>query len=46
MAPSDYENNARREIEAWKNPQVGWVGQALEIAVGGALSVTHPAAAK
>ena len=29
--PSDYETRAIREIHAWKNPQLGWFGQAMKI---------------
>lgn len=31
MSPSDYEENALREIHAWKNPSIGWFGQAMKI---------------
>lgn len=31
MNPSDYEQKARREIEAWKNPDLGWFGKALAV---------------
>lgn len=27
--PSDYETRARREIDAWKSPTIGWFGQAM-----------------
>ena len=30
--PSAYEEHARKEIQAWKNPSVGWFGRAMQIA--------------
>ncbi len=29
--PSEYERRVLREIHAWKNPEVGWFGQAMKI---------------
>lgn len=29
--PSDYEQRALSEIHAWKNPEIGWFGQAMNI---------------
>jgi hypothetical protein len=29
--PSLYEENAAREIEAWKHPDLGWFGKAMEV---------------
>ena len=31
--PSDYERQARQQIHEWKNPALGWFGQAMQ-AVG------------
>ena len=27
--PSDYEQHAIREIHVWKNPEIGWFGEAM-----------------
>src|ERR1700733_6901810 len=29
--PSPYEENAIKEIEAWKHPEFGWFGKAMQI---------------
>jgi hypothetical protein len=29
--PSPYEENALKEIEAWKNPSLGWFGHAMQV---------------
>jgi hypothetical protein len=29
--PSDYEEHAIREIHVWKNPEIGWFGQAMKM---------------
>jgi len=31
MKPSPYDTDARKEIAAWKDPELGWVGKAMEI---------------
>jgi hypothetical protein len=31
MTPSPYEENAVREIEAWKHPDLGWWGHAMQV---------------
>jgi hypothetical protein len=30
--PSPYEDNAHKEIQAWKNPTLGWFGKGMQIA--------------
>ena len=31
FCPSDYEKRAIREIHDWKNPTIGWIGQAMAL---------------
>lgn len=31
LSPSEYEKKAIKEIHAWKNPKIGWFGQAMTV---------------